>query len=84
MALLIFFIAFCRLILAIYVEIVCIDVTFNNTLTSLNYLPSVDVQEKYRQQMAIRKKHARHAVTWAARCITTALLDYHIETEIMT
>lgn len=65
-------------------EIVCIDVTFNNTLTSLTYLPSVEVQEKYRQQMALRKKHARHAVTWAARCITTVLLSYHIETEIVS
>lgn len=65
-----------KLLLCVYVEIACIDSTFTNTLTSMNYLPDVATQETHRQELSVRKRHARHATKWAARCLATTLLYY--------
>ncbi|CAL8107065.1 unnamed protein product [Orchesella dallaii] len=67
-----------KLMLAMYLEIVCLDVSFNNTLTSLSYLPSVEVQEKYRNHLQVRKTHARHCVAWGAGRISIVLLYYYV------
>ncbi|ODM94388.1 hypothetical protein Ocin01_12290 [Orchesella cincta] len=67
-----------KLMLAMYLEIICLDVSFNNTLTSLSYLPSVEVQEKYRNHLELRKTHARRSVAWGAGRVAIVLLYYYV------
>lgn len=69
--------------MAIYKEIACIDISFQTAVKDLkSTIPRQEDAEVYQQELVIRKKHARHSVTWAARCITTVLLHYHLVTEM--